>query len=82
MSVISSIILLPENLRIKLGDQGAKELIDLINSLVKSTKEDLIESSINKFERRLSETKADLIKWMFIFWLGQIGVTSLLAYLK
>ncbi|MEW5946238.1 MAG: hypothetical protein AB1742_08575 [bacterium] len=33
-----------------------------------------------KFERRLSETKADLIKWMFIFWVGQIGVITGLLF--
>ena len=29
---------------------------------------------ISGVENRVSETKADLIKWMFIFWVGQVGV--------
>jgi hypothetical protein len=28
-----------------------------------------------KLEERLAETRADLIKWMFLFWLGTAGVT-------
>jgi len=83
VSSVSSIILLPETLRQKLGEQGAKELIELINNATRGTKQDVLETTVDKFERRLSEVKADLIKWMFIFWLGQIGViTGLLAYFK
>jgi len=89
-----SIILMPEALRIKLGDQAAKELVDLINNTNKSVKEGVLETASDRFERRLSEfkgevkadissAKADLIKWMFVFWLGQIGVVAgLIGYLK
>jgi hypothetical protein len=28
-----------------------------------------------KFEVRLAETKAELIRWMFIFWVGQLTST-------
>lgn len=83
MNSMSSVILLPEVLRQKLGDQGAKELVDLINNATAGTKQDVMETSVDKFERRLSETKADIIKWMFVFWLGQIGVVAgLLAYFR
>ena len=27
-----------------------------------------------KIDSKLSETKAELIKWMFLFWVGQVGV--------
>jgi len=34
----------------------------------------------SKFEVRLAQVRADLIRWMFIFWAGQIGVlVALLA---
>jgi len=34
-------------------------------------------------EKEIANTKAELIKWMFIFWLGQIAVVvGVLAYLK
>jgi hypothetical protein len=40
---------------------------------------DLIEVQAQRFdaklEQRLAETRADLIKWMFLFWLGTAGVT-------
>jgi len=29
---------------------------------------------VERFERRLAETKTDLIRWMFIFWTGQVIV--------
>ncbi|HJX09497.1 MAG TPA: hypothetical protein VJ733_03245 [Candidatus Binatia bacterium] len=37
-----------------------------------------------KFERRLATVEATLIKWMFIFWVGQIGVITgiLFAFVK
>lgn len=28
---------------------------------------------VSKLDVKISETKADLIRWMFIFWVGQIG---------
>lgn len=48
-----------------------------------STKED-----IAKLEAKIAESKSEMIKWMFIFWIGTIGVLSgimfalLNAYLK
>ena len=31
-------------------------------------------------KKELAETKADIIKWMFIFWIGQIAVTFAIIY--
>lgn len=39
------------------------------------TKEDLAKE-IARLEVKIESTKAEIIKWMFIFWLGQIGVTT------
>ncbi len=53
------------------------------NSAPFATKKDL-----NELRVELKETKAEIIKWMFIFWVGTIGVLSgimfalLNAYLK
>lgn len=33
-----------------------------------------LDGKIGKLETKLSDTKAELIKWMFIFWVGQVGV--------
>ena len=37
-----------------------------------------------KYERRLAAVEANIIKWMFIFWAGQIGVITgiLFAFFK
>jgi hypothetical protein len=78
------IITLPQILRDKLGEDGARALVDLPNQADGQTKVDVLTVVEEKFERRLieeiskldikiSETKADLIRWMFVFWMGQIG---------
>ena len=52
-------------------------------------KKDVLESAAERFERRLTEETAQLrvemarmqtrlIAWMFVFWLGQIGVATFL----
>ncbi len=33
-----------------------------------------IDKRINELDKSISENKADIIKWMFIFWAGQIGI--------
>jgi VIT1/CCC1 family predicted Fe2+/Mn2+ transporter len=132
-----AVITVPKVLREKLGEDGADGLVELINLANQKVKEDVIELSAEKFERRLTEemakvnqritdeiaklrgevkeemaqlrsvdlakldkritdevakldkritdevaglkveiatTRAELIRWMFIFWVGQIGV--------
>ena len=44
---------------------------------VLTTKKDLF-----KLEVKLSETKSEIIKWMFIFWVGQIAVTLAIVYYR
>ncbi len=52
--------------------------MEFFDKLAKSSSEATIVTAEEKFERRLSEeiskTRTDIIKWMFIFWVGQIGV--------
>ena len=51
-----------------------------------ATKEDIAgtKDDILSVRREIGEAKADTIKWMFIFWIGQVGATMamLLLYLK
>lgn len=65
-------------LREKLGDEAVDSLIELINQSQSDQKNDILKFVEEKFERRLSEEigklKAEVIKWMFIFWVGQVGV--------
>ncbi|MEP7265534.1 MAG: hypothetical protein ABI772_13595, partial [Bacteroidota bacterium] len=84
----------------KLGDKETKSLVcfvetqteDIIASkkdyfLTKTDKVDLIER-IERLRTETVESKAEMIKWMFIFWAGQtlvitgIILTIMNAYLK
>lgn len=29
-----------------------------------------------RFERRLAELRADILKWSFVFWIGQVAATA------
>ncbi|HBK69364.1 MAG TPA: hypothetical protein DDZ91_12035 [Firmicutes bacterium] len=77
------VILLPENLRQKLGEQASKEFVDLLNSTIKDAKGNILETAADRFEKRLSDIKADIIKWMFVFWVSQIAViTGVISYMQ
>lgn len=59
------------------GDEIVNELVDWFNQVDATYRADLRElNDLNfarfeaKLEQRLSELKADLVKWMFIFWAG------------
>jgi len=73
-----SIVAVGKPLREKLGDEAVESLVELINHSQADQKKDILEFVEEKFERRLSEEigtlRAELIKWMFIFWVGQVGV--------
>jgi len=56
-------------------------ITELFNKIEDRSKEDIIELAEQRFEKRLAQldvkierVRADLIKWMFIFWVGQVGV--------
>jgi hypothetical protein len=83
------IVAVGKPLREKLGDDGVDALVELINKSNADQKNNILEFVEEKFGRRLAEeiggvegrltakileTKAELIKWMFIFWVGQVGV--------
>lgn len=86
MEAISSIEMY-NILKVKLGEKEAKALTEYVESKVENsikkekdvltTKEDLF-----KLEVKLSETKSEIIKWMFIFWVGQIAVTLAIVYYR
>ncbi|MDI6713990.1 MAG: DUF1640 domain-containing protein [Thermodesulfovibrio sp.] len=78
-----------EALKEKIGESSAKILIEFIDLKVEkeferkkdilSTKQDIAElrsatmQEISELEAKIEKTKTDLIRWMFIFWVGQIG---------
>lgn len=69
-----AVIAIPRPLREKLGDEGADALVDLLNKVNEGTRVDIITPVEEKFERRLAAVETTLIGWMFIFWIGQVGV--------
>ena len=82
-----AVITVPRPLREKLGEDGTDALVRLINEAGESNKKSVIEVVEERFERRLTEEvgklrtdmadlRANLIQWMFLFWIGQIGVLT------
>ncbi len=77
----------------KVGKETAESLTDYVESKIKyevehksdtlATKQDLAKLEIKLTEKFL-EGKADTIKWMFIFWIGQVIATFgfILLFLK
>jgi regulation of enolase protein 1 (concanavalin A-like superfamily) len=58
----------------------------MVNLAFSEWKKDVLESATDRFERRLTEEtgmlriqmarmESRLIRWMFVFWLGQLGIT-------
>lgn len=82
-----------EALRPKLQDESAKAIADVIEKSLEeyqehqkdflATKEDLANLKA-ELTREIHSVKAELIKRMFIFWIGQIGVLAgiLLTFFK
>ncbi len=79
-----SIIAIPKILQEKLSDEGANALIEILDKVEDRSQTHTVETVELKFEKRLTEeisrlekkiesTRADLIKWMFIFWIGQFA---------
>lgn len=52
-------------------------------SQILATKEDLLKTEA-RLDLRISETKNETVKWMFIFWIGQVAATFglILLFLK
>lgn len=74
--VISEITLF-NTLKEKLGESIVQTVVEGIKSAVKEefdNKKDLLATKQDLAEMRVEmrEMKAELIKWMFIFWIGQL----------
>ena len=57
----------------KMGREAAENLTSYIEEKIKdelNNKSELLATKVD-----LANAKAEIIKWVFIFWLGQIGVT-------
>ncbi|RJP60520.1 MAG: hypothetical protein C4549_00495 [Deltaproteobacteria bacterium] len=81
-----------EILKPKIGEKEARTLVEYIETKVDrkleekkdvlATKQDIayLKQDIANLEIKLEKTRADIIKWMFLFWIGQLA--SLIAILE
>jgi hypothetical protein len=84
-----SITKLYDLLSTKLDKETAENLTTFIESKINQELESKIQhlatkEDVAKVDLKISEIKSEIIKWMFIFWAGQVVVTFgfLLIYLK
>ncbi len=71
----------------RLGDDVADELVDWFNAVDATYKSDLKETNDLNWERfndrldsRLDSLRADLMKWMFIYWSGTVAAIIGVGY--
>ena len=64
----------------RFGDKVVDELVGLLNTVDATFKAEIAERHDRhlelfdaKLEQRLAALKAELIKWMFLFWLGTVA---------
>jgi hypothetical protein len=64
----------------RLGDDIATELVDWFNAVDETYRNQLKEINEHNWERfkdhldaRLGDVRAELIKWMFVFWVGNVA---------
>ena len=74
-------------LRSKIGESEAKTLVEFVEQKVQSQlKEEMnscaIKEDIHLLELKIEKVMSDLIKWMLVFWVGQISVTLALIMLS
>lgn len=74
-----------EILKEKIGEKEARTLVEYIEAKVEKKfeeKKDILatKQDIANLEIKIEKIKSDIIKWMFIFWAGQIG--ALIAILE
>ncbi len=67
-----------EILKSKLGEKEAKNLVEYIEA--KADKKLAEKQDILATKADLANMKADIIKWIFLFWIGQLA--SLIAILQ
>ncbi len=84
-------LLVPEEVRTKLGDAGSDGLVTMFADAHRIAEESFerrmdqrFELFEERFERRLAHElgvlKFDLLKWSFLFWIGQLAaLTAILS---
>ena len=88
---------IPAALRAHLGDDGTFGLIELLETERQDWSQQVLSTAADWFERRLAEelsslrqgitqelvtTRVDMLKWSFVFWIGQVAaMAALLSFL-
>ena len=74
MVITTTDIQLFQILRERLGDKEAEALVGFVASKLKESNDQNLKVVATKED--LANVKTEMIKWMFIFWVGTIGVLS------
>ena len=88
---------IPAALRARLGDDGTFGLIDVLEIERKEVSAQVLTTAADRFERRMAEefarfrtemvhelstTRLDMLKWSFVFWIGQVAaVAALISFM-
>ncbi|WP_420265618.1 LA_3696 family protein [Candidatus Magnetominusculus dajiuhuensis] len=76
-----SVITIPKSLREKLGEQGTEDLVKVINEADSASRKDAAtKEDIANLKAEIEKTKSETLKWMFLFWAGQL--LAMFAMLK
>lgn len=71
-----------ETLRSVFDEKQATKIAEAVETALESSNATLLEKIATKSD--LAETKAEIIKWMFIFWIGQfasiVGVLTAILF--
>ncbi len=62
-----------ELLKVKIGEEETQLLLETIETKSEATLDIRLASLATKED--VANSRAELIKWMFIFWIGQLGAT-------
>ena len=80
------VVAIPKILVVRLTEEGARVLVEIIDKVEQQAQKATLEIAEERFEKRIAQldskiekARADIIQWMFIFWVGQVG--SIMAIL-
>lgn len=67
-----------ELLKPRLGDKESKALVEFVQETSRSNLEDRLRDARESMATKadLANLKAELLKWMFLFWVGQIAAVA------
>ena len=75
-----TVISIPRILRDKLTDEGADALVQILDKVEERSQKATLEIAEERFERRIAQSETRIIRWMFIFWVGQVGTITAILF--